>query len=173
MMSLKKPTNKFIIAGYSSRTHLLLDLDHTTLSKVKLLVKLIMREFPKVGDALIILSSKHNPLYKWIYTPNTTPKQTYIGNCYHVVFDNQIGYNSCDYILRLLTDLGIFTKIADKLRGLRRTMTLRISPKIKRIGIDPCPKPISIIKNEHTSRHDYMIAEYLACLKVAYGYFRQ
>lgn len=169
----KKSTNEFIVAGYSTRQHLLLDLDNTTLAKVELLVRLIQREFPNVGDALIVQSSNHTPLQQLLYIPCKPITHMRIGNNYHVVFDNRIGYNACDYILQLLTDIGIFERIADKLRGLRRTMTLRISPKIQLIGNQPCPLPLKVIKSKHTNKHDYMIAEYLAWLQVAWSYFKE
>lgn len=170
-MSSKKPISNRIVAGYSTRTHLLLDVDNTQMPKVLLLTQYLQREYPHVGNALLVLSSLHTPQQTLYYMPQTAPIPLQIANCYHVVFDNTIGYNSCDYILRVLTGLDVFKKMADKLRGLRCCMTLRISPKIKMVGIDPCPYPLFILDSPYTSRHDGMINEYLKALRVAYDYF--
>lgn len=158
--------------GYSTRLHLLLDLDNTTVSKSILLTKDIIRLYPYVGKALILQSSTRSLLETWLYIPERTIRKVRKQDCYHVVFDNKIGYNTCDRILRELTGLQVFSKIADKLRGLRRCMTLRISPKIKRDGIDPCPMPLILLDNIYTSKVDSMIEVYLQYLRMAYQYFQ-
>lgn len=171
MTSLKKSTNKFIVVGYSTRLHLLLDLDKTTLPKVERLLRLIMRSYPEIGNALIVISSVHKNTTQLRYSKAGRPYTHKEANCYHLVFENKIGYNACDRILRTLRILGLFTKVADKLRGLRRCMTLRISPKVKREGVIPCPLPIAYVINPHTTRNDGMVEKYIAVLKVAYAYF--
>ena len=173
MMSLKTHIDRFIVTGYATRTHLLIDLDNTTLSKAQRLARMLMRSYPKIGDCLIVLSSQQQHIEIWSYTQRVRPTITRVLDNYHLIFDGLIGYNSCDQILKELVGVGVIALIADKLRGLRSCMTLRVSPKIQMIGIKPSPKPIHIIFNSYKKSRSGGIKAYLDHLYMVKSVFNQ
>ena len=150
-----------IIVGYTTTEHLLLDLDYTTQKKAQGLCNLLIKDYPEIGDVLILLSSSREAhtylkpnslgiLQEWCSYPS-----------YHVVTDNRIGYKRCVEIIHTLVLLDVLEAEFKKIREFRGDMTLRVSPKVLSNKIRPAPSPIWYIKNEFCRRHDGMIYEYM------------
>lgn len=172
MTSCTKPVHKGnLILGYTARDHLLLDLDKTTQSKAHQLAKLIMREWPVVGDCLLVRSS---------YTQSTTtprmirrgfPTITKKTASYHLVFDNLIGYNKFVHICETLAAFSILERSFLRMRYFRGDMTLRVSLVYQTDGVKEAPIPIMRIHNNWTAKHDHKIDSYLAILRISQGLF--
>ena len=94
------------VLGYTTRRHLLLDLDNTTLSKVIKLARAIMTQWAKVGDCLICLTSRKTYVIKTDYYGDNTPFTKRRSDSYHLIFDNGIGYNLCVKVCEALAALG-------------------------------------------------------------------
>lgn len=155
------------VIGYTTRRHLLLDLDNTTLTKVEIIARAIMRQWPKVGDCLIMESSAKPLKLLVIYKPLHHPEHKIVANNYHLIFDNQIGYNLCCKIINTLAGLGILNKDYEKIREFRGDMTLRISPVTLSDGEKPAPIPRTYLKNSACARRDGRILLYLKLWKLA------
>jgi len=165
-MKNEKPN---IVMGYTTRRHLLLDLDKTTLTKVMLLARLIQQFYIKVGDALIIISSVGTYKQRIRYTKYGRPLVVRSLDNYHVVFDATIGYNSCCRIISTLAVLGILNRDYLKIRTFRGDMTLRISPMVCLSGIKPMPYPMWLLQSKHLYKRGGNIDKYLSALRNAYA----
>lgn len=171
MYSKKHHPKPMPIIGYTTRTHLLLDFDNTTLTKVIKLCILIIKQYPKVGSALICLSSQ-KPYRQWLrYTSTAKPLICRSLPSYHAIFDNNIGYNTCGKIIETLAGLNILNEDYVKIRDFRGDMTLRISPMICTDEVKPMPKPKVYVRTRRCRKHDGMIIQYLKMLKIMYHMF--
>jgi len=162
-----------IVIGYTTREHLLLDLDKTTLLKAVLLVKLIQQQYAKVGDALIILSSIGTHRQRIRYTRYGRPLVVRSLNNYHVVFDATIGYNSCCRIISTLAGLSVLNRDYVKIRTFRGDMTLRVSPNAQLNGLKPMPHVVYYSQTKHPYKRGGNIDKYLCMLKDAHAIFTQ
>jgi len=163
-----KPTP---IIGYTTRLHLLIDLDNTTLTKAIKLCTLIIEQYPKIGSALICLSSE-KPYRQWLrYTSTARPLIVRSLPSYHIIFDNVVGYNLCCRILETLAGLDILNEDYAKIRDFRGDMTLRISPAICTDEVKLMPIPKAYIRNHRCRKHDGMTIQYLKMLKIMYHMF--
>ena len=154
-------SENLIIAGHTTRRHLLLDLDDTTLSKAVRIVKLIMERWAEVGDCLILQSSEKCDTVKLAYSWNNAPYMKRVGSSYHLVFDGLIGWNKCCHICETLAGLHILEKDYAKIRTFRGDMTLRISPALLSTGLKPAPVAVCGIKNRGYDGSGGGVAEYL------------
>lgn len=118
-----------------------------------------------MGDALIVRSSP-KPLNVGVrYSWNNHPWMKRESDSYHLVFDNNIGYNLCCHICECLAELNILNRDYVKIRTFRGDMTLRVSHQNLSTGtVKPAPSPQLVIYNYDCSRHDGMIIKYLAFL---------
>ena len=136
-----------LIVGYSTRQHLLLDLDksHSTHSTIRL-IKMIQKDWPCVGDCLISESS-------W--------------DGFHCIFDDKLSWFKIMEICRVLQGLKILNRDYIKVRTFREDLTVRVSsidrgeekseapiPKIMLLSPDSPDKPQTLTCSE-------MIQDYL------------
>lgn len=139
--------------GYSTSHHLLLDLDLCDTYKATHLAVMIMKEHPKVGDCLTVLSSEYHNRYG-------QPLQNW-----HLIFDNTLYWREIIYIVETLAYLGVLNKDYLWIRRFRGDMTLRISPKKSEVRLHPTPEPQTYIYNNNVSNSDGGIYQYLKALK--------
>jgi len=136
MMSSENSRLKpLFVIGYTTRRHLLIDLDDTTKEKAMRITKMIQKEWPEVGSCLLMLSStgKDRELIK--YSNYQRPFHKRDRQNIHLVFDNLIGYNKCCKICQVLAELRIVNKAYTDIRKFRGDMTLRVSPKVTGPGL--------------------------------------
>jgi hypothetical protein len=136
-----------LILGYTTRDHLLLDLDETSLSDVVGLARLIMQSWPKVGDCLVIESSTPSKRSYLKYDDKGIPHEKWVYQNYHLVFDAPIGYEACVAVIDTLVDLDILNPEYKQIRMFRGDMTLRVSPKWLQHRTIPSPKIVSGLVN--------------------------
>jgi len=152
--------NNYLVCGYSTSQHLLLDLDNTTLSKVKKFVKLLQEQYPEIGSALICESTP--PKSADVFLQHCTGlhkslQQRELGS-YHVIFSDKLSWNKIMRIVRTLAWLQVLNKDYIKIRGFRGDLTLRISPKVTSDGTKPKPKPVAIMGKNYGFISDYLKA---------------
>ena len=159
------PLEPNLIIGYTTRTHLLLDLDDTSYIKAHRLAAQIQATWPKVGDCLIVKSSPKLLDISVKYSWNNHPWMKRVSDNYHLVFDNNIGYNSCCRVCEVLAELNILNRDYVKIRTFRGDMTLRVGHQNMSTGtVKPAPEPKLVIYNYNCIQHDGMIIKYLAFL---------
>lgn len=134
---------KPLVCGYTTQDHLLVDLDGCSLWQATQIAKMIMQEYPQVGDCLIVLSSEAH---------------------YHLIFDSHLNWTRIYDITQTLGYLGIVEKNFMWVRELRHDLTLRISPKKYRDHTSQTPLPIRLI-GENEPEKSYGIQKYLRCLE--------
>jgi hypothetical protein len=162
MISSKCTTaNSLLIIGYTTRRHLLLDLDNTSEDKVNWLANMIMDEWPEVGDCLVLCSSESPLQVELKYSWDNRPWIRVTRSNYHLVFDNIIGYNKACKIIETLEGLNILQRDYSKIRAFRGDMTLRVSEAALSTGVKPAPKKVMWILQMGNKMHDRMIDEYL------------
>lgn len=159
--STKSAHESRLNVGYTTRRHLLLDLDKTRLDKVVKLTRMIMSQWPEVGDVLILRSSEGSGRIDLKYDNYQRPYHKRDGDSFHLVFNNSIGYNKCCRIIEALAGVHILNRDYAKLREFRGDMTLRISPSVLSTGVKPAPVIITGILNKSEKREGTGIADYL------------
>ena len=171
-MSLKRSTgDPGLILGYTTRRHLLLDLDNSTVTKTVSLVRQIMREWPKVGDCLILRSSVGRSLLYIRYSRMGRPLLIYKRDNFHMVFDNGIGYNLCCRICRVLAEIGILNRDYVRIREFRGDMTLRVGPANLIKGFKPIPSYVCYVVNKFGTKRDGYTSVYADALRIARDLF--
>lgn len=163
-----RPDFKF---GYTTRNHLLVDLDDTTLRKTLVICRMLIKEYPELGDCLITLSSEKKDSLDYVYFPAHKPKPKRVGNSYHLIFNNTVGFNKCYQIIRVLAGLSIIEWNHGHLRKYYRDMTLRTSHRITMEKVEPPPTPLIYIFNQNSTKNDNRIHDYYALLKTSYKVF--
>ena len=158
--------DKRLILGYTSREHLLIDFDNCSLIQVFKLTMMLISEYPEIGDCLIVKSSVSSKPYVLEHDDRGIPKIKWLKDNYHLIGDNNIGYNKCCKIIEVLANLGIINEEYVRIRKFRNDMTLRISSVIQTTNIKQSPNPIIHIHNNKSSRHDGLINEYLNLLDI-------
>jgi hypothetical protein len=154
--------------GYTTRCHLLLDLDNTCESKAIKLSQLIMLSWPEIGDCLVVRSSMGKPHPGLLTRRGYNVTMHNYGESYHLIFDNMIGYNKCVKIIYALVGFGILNRAYRYVRQFRGDMTLRTSGRNLPYDLEPPPKPRAFVRNNHTVRHDGLILEYLHVLSLSW-----
>ncbi|GAI76497.1 unnamed protein product [marine sediment metagenome] len=155
-----------LILGYTTRRHLILDLDNTGLDYAISMVSTIMAEWPKVGDCLVLRSSTTVDQVRLAYNKWGRPLVIHDRPNYHLVFDNLIGYNSATRICRVLAGLGVLEEDYDKIREFRGDMTLRVSQATLYAGLKPVPEEAAYIENPRAQRSDGYIGRYRKFKKI-------
>lgn len=137
--------NNFLVVGYTTQDHLLVDLDNCSEDKARIIANKILDEYPYLGDCLLVKSSDGH---------------------YHLIFDDLVKWETLVRIIEVLADLGIVQKNYAQVRTFRRDLTLRISEKQ---GVDryrPPPQPIEIIRVSHDCNRHYGITKYVYYLRM-------
>ncbi len=161
-MSSKSPPRRGLpVLGYTTRRHLILDLDNTTIDGARWVTKKIMLEWPKVGDCLILRSSDKPDRIRLVHNKWGRPLLYHDRSNFHLVFDNGIGYNLSCRICGVLAGLGILNPDYLKIRKFRGDMTLRVGMLIKYNEIKYPPILEKLTYNNFTSRRDGFIDHYL------------
>jgi hypothetical protein len=151
------------LIGYTTRRHLILDIDDSSITKVERLVKRIQAEWPEVGDCLIMLSSDKATSLKLSYSPHRRPYHLRQSSNFHLIFDDPIGYNKCCKIIEVLAGLNILNADYVKIRNFRGDMTLRVSHENQSTGaVKPMPQIVKIIPTKPFLIGHGWIREYLA-----------
>lgn len=172
MTSSKSSTaSSLLIVGYTTRRHLLLDLDNTSLEKANRLANMIMDEWPEVGDCLVLRSSESPLRIEVKYSWNNQPWISVTRSSYHLVFDNVIGYNKACRICETLAELKILQRDYMRIRQFRGDMTLRVSEAALSTGVKPAPKPVEYLINTRQKWRDRRIDEYLSFRGAVLGLF--
>jgi hypothetical protein len=156
-----------LIIGYTTRSHLLLDLDETSTDRAAALAKLIIQSFPDVGDCLVVESSTPSKRSYLKYDDRGIPHERWVYQNFHLVFDANIGYERCVAIIDTLVDLDILNSEYKQIRLFRGDMTLRVSPKWLQNRIIPRPKACMHIHNVETPFNYGGIDKYLKTLAAA------
>ena len=154
--------NKRLIIGYTTKSHLCLDLDNVSLCKAVALAKLIQKDWPQTGDCLVLRSSRGTG--KTILKGNSSglTTETIHRDNYHLVFDNRIEYSeSCD-ITECLASCDLLDKDYMQIRKIRNDMTLRVSPAVLSDKTKPAPEPAAWVFNSRNKKRDGMIEAYLS-----------
>lgn len=161
------------IVGYTTRRHLLVDLDNCTLTKAKGIARLVMERWNKVGDCLILRSSEGSHRITMIATAEPGHVIEYNRDNYMLVFDGQIGYNLCCKILETLAGLDVLNEAFMEIRLFRGDLTLRVSPKEYGDRYVPIPEPVSFVVNPWTVQHDGLIDNFLEALEISKRLFQE
>jgi len=132
--------------GYTTRRHLLLDLDDTGLPMAMRIARLIQENWPEVGDCLILQSSWAALRVELRYSWNNWPWIKVTRPSHHLVFDGLIGYNKCCRICEVLAGLRVLSKAFMEIRGFRGDMTLRVSPAPMRDKERPAPMVVARVQ---------------------------
>ena len=167
MMCLKKPTDRgALILGYTTRRHLILDLDNTGLDYALRMVGLIMKEWPRVGDCLVLESTTQPDQVRLAYNKWGRVLVIHDRPNYHLVFDNLIGYNTAARICRVLAGLGVLEEDYDKIREFRGDMTLRVSQAAMMDLTKPVPREAALCMNMRSGPSDGYIGDYRKFKKI-------
>lgn len=151
---------KYII-GYSTQDYLLLDLDNITLIKAKGLAKILQKQYD-LGNALIMQSTNKK---RTVFTDNCLARD--IEGNFHIIFNNQIGYDKICIIINTLAEIGILEKDYALIREWRGDVTLRVSPDNSLDAYRSIPFIAGyVFANENIYNVDDGIKEYMNCLKV-------
>lgn len=126
-----------------------------------MLTRMIMEQWPEVGDALILRSSEGSGRIDTKYDNYHRPYHRLDGDSYHVVFDGLIGYNKACRIIEALAGVHVLNRDYVKLRTFRGDMTLRVSPQVLASGVKPAPVAVAGIKNAKFRGAGEGIAQYL------------
>jgi len=164
MLFVRRVVSNMLIVGYTTRSHLLLDLDETSLYDVERLAKLIIKNYPDVGDCLIVESSTPSFTSYLKHDAHGVPHERWTYQNFHLVFNATIRYERCLAIIDDLVDLDVLAPEYKQIRLFRGDMTLRVSEKVLHHRIIPSPRPLKMVR--HRTRHDYSqnIARYLTLL---------
>lgn len=125
--------------GYTTRQHLCIDLDYTSLPKTFSLASLIIEEYPEVGDCLIIESSLKPLNIKLCHMPQKLPYHKITRSSYHIIFDGIIPYERSCQIIETLAELGVINEQYVHIREMRNDMTLRVSKTVCVEQVKPVP----------------------------------
>jgi hypothetical protein len=161
MMSSKPNTQiNGLIIGYTTKEHLLLDLDETSLSAVSNLAILLIKQYPEIGHVLILSTSKPAKTKYIKFDAKGLPHDCLSYQNFHMVTDNIIGYHKCLEIIDVLVGLNVLQPEYKEIRQFRGDMTLRVSPKPLKGRLVDSPKIEMLIINRLTKKHDHKITEF-------------
>ena len=117
-------TDSNLVCGYTTQDHLMLDLDRLGFYKAWHIVRMVQRDYPDVGMALLVHSSRWH---------------------YHVVYNNRIGWERIVKIIEDLAALGIVEPNYLNVRSFRRDLTLRVSAKHGEQRDRQVPEPVMLL----------------------------
>lgn len=143
---------------------MMLDFDNSSLAKVCAMAKVIMHSWPEVGSCLVVQSSEKPLNVELRYSWDNKPWVKRTGSNYHLVFNNDVGYNKIATICEALGALNVLEGSFMKMRKFRGDLTLRVSSSVLSTGVKPAPVPIVGLRNKEATREDGEILEYLRIL---------
>jgi hypothetical protein len=149
-----------LILGYTTREHLLLDLDETSLLRVVSLAKQLMDSYPDIGDCLVVETSTPSFDSYLKYDDKGRPWEKWVYQNFHLVFDASVGYDRCVAIIDALVDLGVLAPEYKQIRMFRGDMTLRVSAKWLHHRVIPPPRIVKYLFNQHASGALFGITRY-------------
>lgn len=155
-----------LILGYTTRDHLLLDLDETSFCRVVSLANQIMESYPDVGHCLIVESSTPSKTSYLKYDDNGIPHERWVYQNYHVVFDAPIGYERCVAIIDTLVGLDVLPPEFKEVRMFRGDMTLRVSAKWLHHRVIPPPNVVYAMRNPRANKSYDNIGRYRRLLEI-------
>lgn len=153
------------VVGYTTRNHLLLDLDDTSYFKVERLVDMLMRSYPAIGNALILRSSSPREKVEERVHPLLGYSVKHKRHNYHVVFNNFVDYEYSCGIIETLAELDVINKDYVKIRFMRQDMTLRTSHTVKVEETTPAPHMMKFVINPYSIKQDNGIYLYMQLYK--------
>ena len=153
-----------MIIGYTTREHLLLDLDETSLYKVVRLTKLLISSYPEIGDVLILGSSTPSKKNYTKFDKKGIPQYRFTYQNFHLVGDNIVSYDRCLKIIDCLVELDVLQPEYRKIRQFRGDMTLRTSHKPLVHRVVPPPRPVEIVNNHICPCKNNKISDFLSFL---------
>ncbi|GAH75622.1 unnamed protein product [marine sediment metagenome] len=130
------------------------------------MTRLIMEEWPKVGDCLILESTTQPDQVRLAYNKWGRPLVIHDRPNFHLVFDNLIGFNTAARICGVLAGLGVLEEDYEKIRAFRGDMTLRVSQAAMMDLTKPVPREAAYCHNMRTTRSDGYIGEYRSFKKI-------
>jgi hypothetical protein len=155
-----------LLIGYTTREHLLLDLDETSEGRAAALAQMIIESWPCVGDCLVVESSTPSQISYIKYDDKGIPHEKWVYQNYHLVFDSLIGYDVCLKIIDTLVDLDLLNPEYKQIRMFRGDMTLRVSAKWLHHRIIPSPIPVNAVTNTEIPFMAGGVARYLHMLHI-------
>jgi hypothetical protein len=112
--------DNFVVVGYSTSQHLLLDLDRIGFYRAQAIAHMVYINYPHVGAYLVVHSS---------------------GNNFHVVYDALIGWRKITKIVSTLAGLHILNRDYMRIRKFRGDLTLRVNGHLTTAGPKFPPTP--------------------------------
>ena len=157
---MSKQAPDYIVSGYSSRHHLLLDLDNTTPYKAIKLTEWILSKWKDLHACLLMISSTQDDIgiFYMVRDGNVLPHVSVRRWNIHAIFD---GWQSTKQVRRRMTtlsDIGVISKVYHDISKFRNSMTLRISSKLAEDRYRPVPAYLTYLGNPEPQGG---IAEYL------------
>ena len=152
---------KGLIVGYTTKEHLLLDLDETSLYDVSKLGLLLIKEYPEIGNILILSSSTPSKANYTKFDKKGIPQWRFTYQNFHIITDNIIGYERCLEIIDMFVELDVLQPEYREIRLFRGDMTLRTSCKPLVHRLVPPPQPVGLILNRVCKTHDGKILEFM------------
>jgi hypothetical protein len=154
--------------GYTTREHLCLDLDNTSYFKTHHLTLSLMREYPFLGDALILCSSTRKLNTCLRYRAGSPVQVWTVRNNYHAIFNNRIDYEMSCKIIETLAELDVIARDFTRIRQMRNDMTLRVSPTVNMQHTKPAPTLEKLVVNPYAINRGDGIMRYMA-LRLCFG----
>ena len=158
-MSVFKMLDLKMVFGYTTRRHLLLDLDSKTFKQAVFIAKSITDTYD-LGDCLILLSSQKKEEFGIRYVQNEVQVYHIRPHSWHLVFDKFKSWNYLQKVVYDLADLGIVEESFKEVREWRGDLTLRISPKLPKVSYMPIPVAYIYADDDYTMRGYYGIMTY-------------
>lgn len=138
----KGKTNGRLIGAYTTKEHLILDLDNCSEYKAVRLATMIQQQYPLVGNCLLLQSSKQG---------------------FHLVYSSRISWKYLTRIVETLAGLEILNSDYVRIREFRHDLSLRITEVDRGEGLEDKPRPIVLLENRVCSLDNLGIEEY-CCL---------
>lgn len=145
---------------------MILDLDNSGLEYAERIARMVMHEWPRVGDCLILESTTQPDRVRLSYNKWGRPLVIHDRPNHHLVYGGLIGYNTAAKICRTLAGLGVLEEDYDKIREFRGDMTLRVSPSSMMDEVKPEPRAVLYLLNDNADWSDIYIKEYLKFKKI-------
>jgi hypothetical protein len=152
-----------MIFGYTTRRHLLLDLDNKSLKQAIFITKSVTNTYD-LGDALILISSQKEEDFGIRYIQNEVQLYHIRPYSFHVVFDKYKDWQYLQKVISTLAELGVVEESFNEVRTWRGDLTLRISPKLPKVPFSPVPVYYVYSSDNYHGRGNYGIMDYYMTL---------
>jgi hypothetical protein len=127
-----------------------------------------MQEYPYLGDALIMCSSKPSFVERRKHLPMQLPAPLVRRHNYHVIFNNFIDYEASCKIIETLAELDVLNREYVRIRQMRNDMTLRVSPTVNMQHTKQAPTLETYMVNPYAINRGDGIMRYIA-LRLCFG----